>query len=95
MNETNRTLKTTEQLIRKRFPEYFGDSHYIDRIVSSSFRRKAREINYITVYLAPDSPPLDHRATNEFDIFLKEELIGLDIRDWPAIAFVTSDRQAP
>lgn len=95
MNETNRTLKIAEKLIRERFPEYFGDSYHIDRIVSSFFRRKARDVNYITVYLASNGPPLDHEATNEFDILLKEELIGHDIRDWPAIAFVTIDHHAP
>ena len=89
MNETNRTLKSAEQLTRKRFPEYFGDSHCIDRIVSNTFRRKVREINYITVCLAPDGPPLDHRAANEFDIRLKKELMGHDIRDWPAIVLAS------
>ena len=49
MNETNHTLKTAERLIRRRFPEYFGESHCFDRIMSSSYRRKAREINYIFV----------------------------------------------
>ena len=32
--------------------------------------------NYITVYLAPGGPALDHRKINEFDILIKEELIG-------------------
>ena len=91
MNENNRALKTTEKLIRELFPGHFGDRYHIDRIVSSSFGRKDREVNYITVYLAPDGPPLDPWATYEFDILLKELLIGYDIRDWPAIAFVTMD----
>ena len=95
MNEANRTLKTAEQLIRERFSGHFGDCYHIDHIVSSSFRRKDREVNYITVYLAPDGPPLDPWAANEFDILLKELLIGHDIRDWPAIAFVTVDGYSP
>ena len=95
MNDTNRTLKIAEQLIRERFPQHFGDHYRIDRIVGSSFDRKQREINYITVYLAPGGPPLDHQATEEFDILLKKELTHHDIRDWPAIAFVTEDQDAP
>ena len=95
MNETNRTLNAAEQLIRERFPGYFGDRYRIDRIVSSSFGHKNREINYITVYLDPDSPPLDQRAVNEFDLSLKEELTGRHMPDWPAIAFVPTDRHAP
>lgn len=95
MNETNRTLKTTEYLIRERFPQHFGDRHRIDRIVSSSFGRKEREVNYITVYVAPDGPPLDRQATEEFDLLLKKELTQQDIRDWPAIAFITADRDTP
>ena len=95
MNETNRTLKTAEQLIRELFSEHFGDCYHIDRIVSSSFGRKDREVNYITVYLAPDGPPLDPWATNEFDILLKELLIGRGIHDWPAIAYVTMDAHSP
>ena len=95
MNQTNPTLKTAEELIRKRFPEHFGDRYRIDQIVGSSFDRNQREINYITVYLGPNCPPMDQRATNEFDILLKEELIGHDIRDWPAIAFVTTDPHSP
>ena len=91
MSETNHTLKITEELIRKRFPRRFGDRYSIDRIVSSSFNRNDREINYITVYLEPGGPPLDHRETNEFDMCLKEELTGLDIFAWPAVAFVTKD----
>ena len=89
MNETNRTLQTTERLIRERFPEHFGDSYRIDHIVGSSFSRKHREINYITVYLATGSPALDHQKTNDFDILIKKELIDHNIRDWPAMAFVT------
>ena len=58
MNGTNRTLETTERLIRERFPGHFGESYRIDRIEGSSFDRKDREVNYITVYLAPGSPPL-------------------------------------
>ena len=92
MNETNRTLQTAERLIRERFPRHFDDRYRIDRIVGSSFGREDCEINYITVYLTPGGPPLDHRETNEFDLLLKEELIVYDIRDWPAVAFVTQDR---
>ena len=95
MNKTNRTLLTAEQLIRKRFHGHFGDRYRINSIVSSSFNRSDREVNYITVYLAAGGPPLDHRETNEFDMLLKEELIGHDIHDWPAIAFVAQDRGAP
>ena len=91
MNETNRTLQTVERLIRARFHKQFGDRYRIDSIVGSSFDRRDREVGYITVYLTPGGPPLDHRETNNFDILLKEELIGHDIRDWPAIAFVAKD----
>lgn len=91
MSQSNRTIKTTEELIRERFPKQFGDRYSIERIVGNSFDRNDREINYITVYLEPGGPPLNHRETNEFDILLKEELTGRDIRDWPAIAFVTQD----
>lgn len=96
MNEkTNPTLRTTERLIRERFPEHFGNHRHIDRIESSSFDRKGRDVNYIAVYLAPGGPPLDHQATSEFDIRLKEELIGQGIRDWPAIAFITEGKDTP
>ncbi|MCY4554867.1 MAG: hypothetical protein OXF79_00455 [Chloroflexi bacterium] len=91
MNETNRTLQTVERLIRARFHKQFGDRYRIDSIVGSSFDRRDREVGYITVYLTPGGPPLDHQETNNFDILLKEELIGHDIRDWPAIAFVAKD----
>ena len=95
MNETNRTLKTVERTIRERFPEYFGAGYRIDRIESSFFVRKGREVNYMTVYIAPGGPPLDHRATNEFSLLLKELLIGHGIRDWPAVAYVTADGRFP
>ena len=95
MNETNHTLQIAEQLIRERFRRHFGDRYRIDSIVGSSFGRKDREVNYITVYLVPGEPPLDRWETNEFDILLKEELISHDIRDWPAIAFVAQDRGVP
>ena len=91
MNETNRTLETAERLIREWFPGHFGGCYRIDRIVGSSFARNDREVNYITVYLAQGGPPLDHREISKFDILLKEVMIGHDIRDWPAIAFVTQD----
>ena len=94
MNGTNRTLQTAERLIRERFPKHFGDSYRIDHMVSSSFRRKDREINYITVYLTPGSPAPDHQETKEFDLLIKEELIGHNMRDWPAVAFVTQDRNS-
>ena len=94
MNETSRTLQTTERLIRARFHKQFGDRYRIDSIVGSSFDRKDHKVNYITVYLAPGGPPLDHRETNDFDILLKEELIGHHIYDWPAIAFVAQDHGA-
>ena len=95
MNENNLSLQTAEQLIRQRFPKHFGDGYRIDRIVGSSFGRNGREVNYITVYLAPGGPPLDHRKSSEFDILLKEEMLSQNIREWPAIAFVTQDREAP
>ena len=94
MNQTNHALATAEQLIRARFDKHFGDRYRIDSIVGSSFSRKEREVNYITVYLSPGGPPLDHRETSEFDILLKEEMANLDIHDWPAIAFVTRDHIA-
>ena len=71
MNERNHTIQTAEQLIRRCFPEHFGDRYRIDRIVGSSFVRNGREINYITVYLAPGGPPLDHWETGKFDILLR------------------------
>ena len=43
MSETNRTLQTAERLIRERFPEHFGDSYRIDRIVGSSFGARPRD----------------------------------------------------
>ena len=94
MNERNHTLQTAEQLIRQRFPGHFGDRYRIDRIVGSSFARDGREVNYITVYLAPGGPPLDQWETSKFDILLKEMMTGFNIRDWPAIAFVTQDWDA-
>ena len=93
MDEGNHTLQTAERLIRLWFPRQFGDRYHIDRIVSSCFGRYDREVHYITVYLAPGGPPLDHRETSEFDMLLKEVMIGHNIREWPAIAFVTQDRQ--
>ncbi len=94
MNCVKPSLATAEQLIRARFDKHFGDRYRIDSIVGSSFSRKEREANYITVYLSPGGPPLDHRETNEFDIRIKEEMANLDIHDWPAIAFATRDRGA-
>ena len=94
MNKRNHTLQTAERLIRQCFPGQFGDRYSIDRIVGSSFGRNGREVNYITVFLAPGGPPLDHGETSKFDILLKEMMIGYNIRDWPAIAFVTQDWDA-
>lgn len=71
MDETNQTLQTIERMIRERFQKHFGDRYRIDSIVGSSFDRKEREVNYVTVYLAPGGPPLDYRETNDFDILLK------------------------
>ena len=56
MKETSRTLQTIERLLRARFHKQFGDRYRIDSIVGSSFNRKDREVNYITVYLAPGCP---------------------------------------
>ena len=95
MNQTNHALATAEQLIRARFDKHFGDRYRIDSIVGSSFSRKEREVNYITVYLAPGGPPLDHLETIRFDILLKEMLTGYDIRNWPAIAFNTQEPEVP
>ena len=93
MDEGNHTLHIAERLIHHWFPRQFGDRYRIERIVSSSFDHNDREVYYITVYLAPGGPPLDHRETSEFDMLLKEVMIGHNIREWPAIAFVTQDRQ--
>ena len=93
MDEGNHTLQTAERLIRHWFPRQFGDRYHIERIVSSSFGHNDREVHYITVYLAPGGPPLDHRETSEFDMLLKEVMIGHNIREWPAIAFVAQDHQ--
>ena len=94
MTEIKHTLQTVEELIRARFHKHFGDRYSIDSILGSSFHRKEREVNYITVYLAPGGPPLDHRETNDFDILLKKELVDHDIHEWPAIAFVAKDQGA-
>lgn len=95
MNDANATLDTAERLIREQFPEHFGTRHSIDRIVGSSFSHENREVNYITVHLAPGGPPLDHLETIRFNILLKEMLTGCDIHNWPAIAFNSQEYEAP
>ena len=95
MNERSYTIQTAEKLIRQCFSGHFGDRHHIDSIVSSSFARDGREVNYITVYLAPGGPPLEQSETSRFDIVLKEMMIKYNVSDWPAIAFVTQDWDAP
>ena len=95
MNETSRTLKIVERTIWEQFPEYFGDSYRIDRIESSFFVRKSHEVNYMTVYIAPGGPPMKRGATTEFDIHIQDLLVDEDIRDWPAIAYITTDGRLP
>ena len=91
MNTGNATLKTAEEIIRKRFAAHFGKDYHIQHIESSTFQRNNRNVNYMTVYLRPDSPPLDHSVTTQFDLLLKEELAGHNIRDWPAVAYVVAE----
>ena len=91
MNTGNATLKTAEEIIRKRFAEHFGKDYHIQSIESSSFQRNNRNVNYIKVYLVSDSPPPDHSVTTQFDLLLKEELAGRNIRDWPAVAYLIAE----
>ena len=97
MNETNRTLKIVERTIWEQFPEYFGDGYRIDRIESSFFVRKGREVNNMTVYIEPGGPPLGVTATSEFDLHIHLLLIdqNASISSWPAIAYVTTDGRLP
>ena len=93
MNETSRTLQTIERLIRARFHKQFGDRHRIDSIVGSSFDRKGREVNYITVLSHPwrptTGPPGNQRLRHPSQ---RGADVGHGIHDWPAIAFVAQDR---
>ena len=51
-------------------------------------RRKNRDVNYMTVYLEPGHPPLDHAAIIEFDIRPFKTLMSQGIFDKPAVAYV-------
>ena len=85
---TNRALQVTEAIIRKELPGYLGEGFRISHIESTSMRRKKRDVNYMTVYLEPGHPPLDAAVIIDFDLRLHEKLIGQQIFDTPAVAYI-------
>ena len=85
---TNRALQVTEAIIRKELPGYLGEGFRISHIESTSMRRKKRDVNYMTVYFEPGHPPLDDAVIIEFDIGLRKTLMGQNIFDKPAIAYI-------
>ena len=88
MSRTNRALQVTEEIIRKELPGHLGEGFHISHIESTFIRRKKRDVNYMTVYLEPGHPPLDNAAIMEFDIGLHERLLGQQIFDIPAVAYI-------
>ena len=88
MPRTNRALQVTEEIIRKELPTHLGEGFRISHIESTSMRRKKRDMNYMTVYFEPGHPPLDDDTLIEFDIRLRERLMGQLIFDKPAVAYI-------
>ena len=88
MSRTNRALQVTEEIIRKELPGHLGEGFRISHIESTSMRRKKRDVNYMTVYFEPGHPPFDDDAIIEFDIRLFERLMGQQIFDKPAVAYI-------
>ena len=80
--------QVTEEIIRKELPGHLGEGFHISHIESTFMRRKKRDVNYMTVYLEPGHPPLDDAAIMEFDLGLRERLIGQQILDTPAVAYI-------
>ena len=95
MPRTNRALQATEELIHKNLPQAFGAGFRISHIESTSLQRSKRDVNYMTVYLEPGHPPLDDEAIVELDIRLHEMLIGQNILDKPAIAYIDRNDDTP
>ncbi len=94
MPKTNRALQATVELIQKNLPQAFGAGFRISHIESTSLQRNNRDVNYMTVYLEPDHPPLDDEAIVELDIQLREMLIAQHIFDKPAVAYIDRDDSA-
>ena len=88
MPKTNRALQVTEEIIRKELPGHLGEGFRISRIESTSMRRKKRDVNYMTVYFEPGHPPFDDDAIMEFELALRERLMGQQILDKPAVAYI-------
>lgn len=88
MSRTNRALQVTEEIIRKELPGHLGEGFHISHIESTFMRRKKRDVNYMTVYFEPGHPPLDDAAIMDFDIGLHEKLLGQQIFDIPAVAYI-------
>ena len=87
MPRTNRALQVTEEIIRKELPGHLGEGFHISHIESTFMRRKKRDVNYMTVYLEPGHPPLA-AAIIEFELGLRERLMGQQILDKPAVAYI-------
>ena len=88
MSRTNRALQVTEEIIRKELPGHLGEGFRISHIESTFMRRKKRNVNYMTVYFEPGHPPFDDHAIMEFELGLRERLMGQQILDKPAVAYI-------
>ena len=88
MPRTNRALQVTEEIIRKELPGHLGEGFHISHIESTFIRRKKRDVNYMTVYFEPGHPPFDDDAIMEFELALRERLMGQQILDKPAVAYI-------
>ncbi len=88
MPRTNRALQVTEEIIRKDLPGHLGEGFRISHIESTFMRRKKRDVNYMTVYFEPGHPPFDDAAIMEFELGLRERLLGQQILDKPAVAYI-------